>query len=333
LLEPMLVSYSITVIIVYILASGLNNPFVNTFRKVFPKVLLPIVLLQTVASIIKIQEMGITHGRYYVIMFGVFAIITAVVFSFFPVKRNGLIVAVLLVFSAISVIPPVDAFTVSRINQTNLLQEVLVENGMLEGNIIIPNTNISIEEKKTITRTVQYLRSTNQIEEIEWLPNSLAQYRDFEATFGFNETYDYTSEPSDYFYATLNWEQQPTVNINDYDQMIRLYLNSRDTANDVSFEINNSQYLIKQRQLEGNIILTFVNSKNDEVIEFNTREIVDKIMERSSASEVVKGGMLSVKDATMDFENEQIKVTVLVLSLDSYNNEYNVEMYMFVQMK
>lgn len=333
LLEPMLVSYSITVIIVYILASGLNNPFVNTFRKVFPKVLLPIVLLQTVASIIKIQEMGITHGRYYVIMFGVFAIITAVVFSFFPVKRNGLIVAVLLVFSAISVIPPVDAFTVSRINQTNLLQEVLVENGMLEGNIIIPNTNISIEEKKTITRTVQYLRSTNQIEEIEWLPNSLAQYRDFEATFGFNETYDYTSEPSDYFYATLNWEQQPTVNINDYDQMIRLYLNSRDTANDVSFEINNSQYFIKQRQLEGNIILTFVNSKNDEVIEFNTREIVDKIMERSSASEVVKGGMLSVKDATMDFENEQIKVTVLVLSLDSYNNEYNVEMYMFVQMK
>ena len=37
LLEPMLVTYSITVILVYILASEIENKFTIFFRKVFPK--------------------------------------------------------------------------------------------------------------------------------------------------------------------------------------------------------------------------------------------------------------------------------------------------------
>ena len=37
LLEPMIVSYSITVILVYILASRLENRFAQLFRKIFPK--------------------------------------------------------------------------------------------------------------------------------------------------------------------------------------------------------------------------------------------------------------------------------------------------------
>ena len=277
--------------------------------------------------------MGITHGRYYVILFGVFAIITAVVFSFLPVKkkwRNRC--GFTIVFGNICH-SPVDAFTVSRVNQTNLLKEVLVENGMLEGNTIIPNADISTDDKKIITRTVQYLRNLDTIEEIEWLPNSLSEYRDFATTFGFNEVYDKIYESSEYFYAALDWDQQPVVNINDFDQMIRLYLNSRNLANDIPFEINHSQYFIKQQKVEGNIILTVVNSKNEEVIQFNTREIVDKVMERSTENEVAKGEMLSLKDATFDFENDQVQVSILVLSLDGYDNEYNVELYMFVQMK
>lgn len=42
LLEPMLVSYSITVILLYILVSELENKFTVFFRKVFPKVLIQI---------------------------------------------------------------------------------------------------------------------------------------------------------------------------------------------------------------------------------------------------------------------------------------------------
>jgi len=93
LLEPLLVSYAVTVILVYILSSTIENQFAVLFRKVFPKVLIPIVLFQTIASVLKIGELGITQGRYYVILFGVFATIAGLIFSFLPVKKNGIAIA------------------------------------------------------------------------------------------------------------------------------------------------------------------------------------------------------------------------------------------------
>src|SRR5690606_11145090 len=89
LLEPMLVSYAITVIIVYFLVSTINTKSAIFFRKIFPKVLVPIVLFQTVSSVLRIQETGLTLGRYYVILFGIFALIAGIIFSVLPVRKNG----------------------------------------------------------------------------------------------------------------------------------------------------------------------------------------------------------------------------------------------------
>jgi hypothetical protein len=44
--------------------------------------------------------------------------------------------------------PPIDAFTVSRVNQTNRLETALVKYGMLEDNKIKSNSSISDEIKK-----------------------------------------------------------------------------------------------------------------------------------------------------------------------------------------
>ena len=151
LLEPMLVSYAITVILVYILASEIENKFTVFFRRVFPKVLVPIVLFQITSSILSLADTGVTHTRYYVILFGVFAAIAGILLSFLPVRKNGIIAAMLIIFSVVSIVPPVDAFTISRTSQTNTLKNVLVKNNMLVNNKIKPNGSISDKDKKTIT--------------------------------------------------------------------------------------------------------------------------------------------------------------------------------------
>lgn len=84
LLEPMLVTYAITVILVYILASEIDNKFTVFFRKVFPKVLVPIVIFQIAASVLSLADTGVTHTRYFVIIFGIFAAIAGVLLSFLP---------------------------------------------------------------------------------------------------------------------------------------------------------------------------------------------------------------------------------------------------------
>jgi hypothetical protein len=83
---------------------------------IFPKILVPIVIFQVAASILKLTGVGITHNRYLVIVFGLFAIISGIVMSIVPIQKNGIIAVTLIIFCIISIVPPIDAFTVSRIS-------------------------------------------------------------------------------------------------------------------------------------------------------------------------------------------------------------------------
>lgn len=187
LLEPMIVSYAITVILMYILASEIDNSFTVLFRKVFPKLLVPIVLFQIVSSILSSTDSGITPTRYYAVLFGIFAAVSGILLSFLHVRKNGIIAALLIMFAAVSIVPPVDAFTISRMSQTNLLKNVLVKNNMLENNKIKPNASISENDKLIITNTINYLSMMEYTKNIPWLPDHFNPDTDFYNTFGFRE--------------------------------------------------------------------------------------------------------------------------------------------------
>lgn len=335
LLEPMLVSYSITVILVYILASNLENQFTSIFRKIFPKVLVPIVLFQTIASIIKIKELGLTHGRYYVILFGIFALISGLIFSFLPIKKNGLIAAVLIVFSAISIIPPIDAFTVSRVNQINLLEKILVENDMLVNNTVVPNANISLEDKRIITRTVNYLDRLNYAEKIAWLPKNMFFYDNFKKTFGFEQVYEYSSGVGmKSQFAYLNWGRNPIINIEGHDFMVHLDVSSQagNNVQEIPLEKDGVRYtLTKQR--DGDYFTISIRSEaGQELFQLETQELFDHVFINREANEG-KSNMLTVEQATIKKENEQVKMSILINSVNAYNGQYNADFYIFLGIK
>lgn len=337
LLEPLLVSYAITVILVYILSSNLENKFAVLFRKVFPKLLVPIVLFQTVASVLKIQEVGITHGRYYVIMFGVFAVIAGLIFSFLPVRKNGYIAAVLIVFSVISITPPIDAFTVSRVNHTNTLEKVLVQNNMLKDGKIIPNDAIPTEDKQRITTLVTYIDSMDYADDIDWLPDKIFYFDHFKNTFGFDPVYEdfgYTSENQ---FAYLDWERNPVVNIEAYDQMIHVNVNTPQKDIDENIEIPFKQggkdYTLK-KQADGDYnTLTVIDRNGTELIRFNTKEIFGKILKDNPQTYEGKGNMLTAEQATLIHENEQVKMGILVISAEAYPPQHNADIYVFLKVK
>ncbi|MCZ2259889.1 DUF4153 domain-containing protein [Sporosarcina sp. G11-34] len=333
LLEPLLVSYAITVIVVYILASHLDNKFAHFFRKVFPKVLIPIVLFQTIASIVKISEMGITYGRYYVILFGVFAIIAGIVFSFMPVRKNGLIVAVLLIFSVISIMPPVDAFTVSRTNQISLLKGTLLENNMLENDTILPNSTISNEDKKVITQTIGYLENMGYTDEIDWLPSNVYYNNNFQETFGFTQVYDEVDDGLNQSqYAYLNWDSNPVVNIADYQHMVHLNIHSSNDEYDseqvINIEHDGSTYkILKSDNKNGVSSIRVMNENEEELIQLDTQEIFTKILGQYNGNE------MSVEEATITQENDKVKLSVIANSVDRYDDQYNADIYMFINIK
>ncbi len=187
LLEPMLISYSVTVIMVTILVSRFENKFALWFRRIFPKVLIPIVLFQLASSLLVLRDTGITFDRYYVLLYGIFALCSGIALSFLSVRKNGIIAVLLIFFSTISLIPPIDAFTVSRNNQIQLLESTLIQNEMLVDNEILPKDSISDADKAKITSSIHYLSDTRNLDRLSWLPTDFDVYTDFYSTFGFQE--------------------------------------------------------------------------------------------------------------------------------------------------
>lgn len=325
LLEPMLVSYSITIIIITILISSLENPFALWFRKILPKFLLPIVLFQLIASALKIGEVGVTHGRYYVLLFGLFALLTSVIFSFFPIRKSGWIAAILIVFSIISIVPPVDAFTVSRVNQTNLLKQTLIDNEMWQEGEIVPNADIPVADKKKITQTVKYLNRMRYSERIDWLPSMIH----FNETFGFHEVYEekgkeqYNGQSS-----YLDWEESRTIDVDGYHKIIQLHINYEENdvqeTTTVPMKINDMSYRLEEVFEEGEMYLQFSHDEK-KLLRFNLTEAFHQVMEA--------GESLDVNEATITEENEEVRMSVITNFIDQYDTHYNAEIYVLIEVK
>lgn len=332
LLEPMLVAYAITVILVYILVSEIDNHFVVFFRRIFPKVLVPIVVFQIISSILSLADSGVTHTRYYVILFGIFAAIAGVLLSFLPVRKNGIIAAILIVFALVSIVPPVDAFTISRNNQIHLLEEVLLKNKMLEDGQIRPNGSISNEDKKKITTIVYYLHTMGYIEKIDYFPDAFDAYVDFFDTFGFKDYQDSVDEKHSVY---LHLDPSKLIDIAGYDSLIQtdVYAEMKKDSQDKKiggFEKDGKTYTLLRDFRKNEIDLVLTGENDEELIRFKTQDIYDKFYDYHSIN-----GMMSPEEATLTVENDQAKLAIVVQSVnvEKVNGYNNALFYVLVQIK
>lgn len=330
LLEPMLIAYAITVIVVYILVSGLENKFAALFKKIFPKVMLPIVLFQIISSILSLGDTGITHTRYFVILFGIFAVGAGVVMSFFNVRKNGIIALLLIIFAVISITPPTDAFTVSRLNQTARLQTVLEQNEMIINNSIIPNASISKEDKAVITQSVEYLSLMEYTNKIEWMPKDFKIYEDFTDTFGFSEYYS-PDKPVDSVNVYLT--AKAAIDIYGYDYLTHTYTNNNEqNASTVISTIKNAEstYDIVKESTDGRVDIVLKDENGKELLRFNT----DEIFERYAGYTTEKSEM-SLDDATFTAQSDIVNLKIIVqnasMNTSADQTDNYTDIYLLVQ--
>lgn len=332
LLEPMLVSYAIVVILVMLFIGRLDNKMVVYFRLVFPKILFLIVLLQTVASVIQISEKGLTIGRYYVILFGVFAIIASIIFSIWPKQKNGLVAAVLIVFSLISITPPVDAFTVSKNGQIAFLKATLKNNEMLKGNELQPRSDLPENEQRKIVETVNDLEQNGNIKEVSFLPDDYQTSTDFESAFGFDPYNDGTII-EEYSYYYFEWTEETAVNVSDYQQLIKVQFDTLNTSSNEAvqtIEIEGNTYQLETQEAEDDLILLLKDQENGEIIQTNVTNALEEIEPSSDFNQAD----LTFEQAFIENENNAAIVDTLVMQLNDNNDQgYSGELFVFVSIK
>ncbi|WP_418790130.1 DUF4153 domain-containing protein [Phosphitispora sp. TUW77] len=218
-LGPMILAYSAIGLIIYILASRLENRFAFFYQRIFPKLLIPVVVMQLISVYIRLNAYGVTESRYYVALFGIFSIVIGIILSFKPVNKNGLIALLAAGFAIFSVIPPVDAFNVSRSSQIARLENMLQAEGILADGKISPKTNAEMTLRLETTSILNYLERRNYLEEVVWLPDDFQTNRDMQKTIGFEPAYKYMWSDINNFYANL--DMQKPLSIEGYDILLQ----------------------------------------------------------------------------------------------------------------
>ncbi|WP_225743802.1 DUF4153 domain-containing protein [Marinilactibacillus sp. Marseille-P9653] len=341
LLEPLLISYAIIGFITLFISHTIDNNSTNYFKLIFPKVLLVIAIFQTVASLIKIQQLGLTHGRYYVILFGLFSIISSLLYSFSKNKKQYVPV-VFIILTILSIVPPIDAMTLGINAQISKLESLLEKNNMLEDNRIIGKSDVSLEDREIIVDSLQYLSDYDALNRIDWLPDNFEFYgENFESVFGFDQypsqyeddsTIDETYNPA---YTSLQLDKRQTISFSttDIDQLMIVPFSYdqyvQPSAQETAFQIENDEYNLVATAEEDAFELDLNTTDNETILNFDLSFMLEDNFEFYDTIQD-----LSASDLTFVENNNQVTLTVIFDNIELLDNEsYSGSLYLLVSLK
>jgi hypothetical protein len=310
----MVLVYAAVGLVVFVLASALDNKFTKFYHMVFPKILIPIVIMQLVSVFIRISAYGFTESRYYVVLFGIFSIIIAVILSIWPIKMNKYIAIIAAILAIISIIPPIDAFTISRNSQISRVEIMLQDEGILKDQKLYPSAEVDKIIKAEVTSILSYLDNRSSLQYIKWLPKDFNMYEDMEKTIGFAPEYNYVNpDANQYFYITSNG--QKPLDIAGYDTMSNLYSGRFDkTSQDMSFVKNGINYTVGFNRVNNNETTVFLKDEQGQIlVSMNLYEKAKGLIDLNTASK----DMVDPSLLTFDTEHNGYKLRVVFQNISA----------------
>jgi hypothetical protein len=171
-------------------------PWLPRFFKIYiPLMSIPLMML-FIALYIRIDAYGMTMPRYFVVALALFSTISLVIMWFR--KNDTAVVTMLLLvgFIAISFFGPLSGYSVTLSSQSNHLEMLLIENGMLDssGNLVA-NASLSQEAQREISEKILFLMRSYEMDELPLLPADFKEDR-AKDYLGF-QLYDYYGFPGD----------------------------------------------------------------------------------------------------------------------------------------
>jgi hypothetical protein len=313
-LGPMVLTYSAAGLVIYVLASRLENRFAVLYQSIFPKVLMPIVIIQLISLYIRLHAYGVTESRYYVALFGIFSIVCGGLLSFKPVTKNGIIALLAAGFAIFSVIPPVDAFTVSRVSQITRLDNMLQTAGVLADGKINPKADADMTLRLETTSILNYLEQRSYLKAVAWLPADFDTNKDMQKTLGFEPAYEYTGGTLNTFFANL--DMQKPLNIDGYDVLLQAgsYRGmDQKVPTSYDFEVRGAQYKLVLKRLS--LQETRVSVQNEAGAELVATGLYDFVTSIPDISNRPMAG-LDAKALTLDTEGNGCKLRIIFQNIN-----------------
>lgn len=198
-----------------------ENRVAKLFYKVFPKVILPILLMMFLSIYQRVAQYGITENRYFIIVLGLWVLGIMIYFSLKKSLRNIIIPISLAIVVLISVYGPLSSFSIAKFSQNRRFEKILKANNMLIDDKIVPNEKVSKEDQREISNIISYFSRNHSISDIKYLPVDFT-VGDMESIMGF-EYNPYFVLPVDkfrYFYYAINSEEP--INVGEFEYLVNI---------------------------------------------------------------------------------------------------------------
>lgn len=210
------------------------------FKTLFPKLILPILLMMFTSIGLRINEYGITENRYFVLALGIWVTAMMLYISIKGTKRNIVIPITLSLIILNSAFGPLSSFAISKYSQNKRFQNILENNNMILNNKIVINPNLETDTKKEISNILTYFEDSHSLEDVKFLEIGFGLHN-MNEVFGFKHIPLYNYDFDQYFYFSRDVAME-ILELEGFDYLVEL----ENSWEEVKTNINNIE--IKQEK-------------------------------------------------------------------------------------
>lgn len=303
-----------------------KTEFVETFKKYFPIIMIPLLGMMFYAIFSRIAEYGVTENRFYVMTTGIFSLFANLYYIFYRKNSNIAIPMILSLILLLSSVGPLSAYRISAASQNARMKKILEKNDMLERNTIIPSSEVSDDDRLEIVQIVKYMVDNHRQWECKYLPNDYQNTdENFEKVFGFsplystkdNEQISYDDEQINYYY-----DNSSSIDLMGYSKLMSfdLYSDSDSIKSIGNYRVSNAGSSVKIEYKE--------NKKFKELFSFEMDDVLDKLKVLKESNQTIVLEDLSIKGSVDGIVYKAVFTELSGYAIKKDYSNYHVKFYL-----
>ena len=268
-------------IIIMVTPITFKNKFAKFYKKFFPMISVPLILLALFSINERIFQYGITENRYLVVILVIWLLFNMILYI---VKNDVKWVLISYIFAIlIAVFSPFNLVTVSINSQNKRLERLLIKNGIIQnGKITNKNDKISIKSKNEIMSVIDYFY--NNTSELKWkkikiLGKTYEKPEDFMKLIGANDfwrSYESIDNQEKGVISEISLKMNDGIKMTEakgynyliYDFNVSYLLDTNETK---EFDNDNYKVVLKNK----NLMIKNIQ-KNTEILNINLNKIANE---------------------------------------------------------
>ena len=304
----------------YFMVTHHETGLAKFYRKAYPIAALVILAFEAWALVVQLGKTGLQTVEYWFAI--VWIVMVGAAFLLLLMKQRSYLIIILIIcgFAVASVLPAVGYHALPVSAQTQRLENLLTEQGMLVDNQISPaEGELPKGTREAITDAVYFLAYSRDARLPEWLDKNITDGTIFKKQLGFEPVWPAAEDPfgggGDYLNMSLNLPGGP-VDISDYQWAINMQQEYNKVNTPVPLMTDRGTYQILWRMEQPQGKPSFRVTLDEQVVlESDMNDYIDQLTEKFPP-----GGQAQYKptreDMTLLLESDELEAMLVFRYID-----------------